>query len=62
MLRYALFAGDDYYPAGGWSDFSGSYASFEEAVDAGRAHLAAGYGGCWYHVVDLSVGSVVAEG
>jgi len=61
MLRYALFAGDDYYPNGGWQDFSGSYASLEEALAAGRAHLDENYGS-WYQVVDLSVGSVVAEG
>jgi hypothetical protein len=30
MKRYLVFAGDDYYPAGGWGDFQGS---FDSAVD-----------------------------
>lgn len=25
MKRYALFAGDTHYPAGGWNDFRGSF-------------------------------------
>jgi hypothetical protein len=30
-MRYLLFAGDYYYPAGGWKDFYGAFESLEEA-------------------------------
>ena len=33
MKRYLLFAGDEYYPIGGWEDFLGAYSSLEEAND-----------------------------
>lgn len=61
MLRFALFGGDDYYPAGGWEDFQDTYATLEEAVAGGRAFLNEGYGR-WYHVVDLSTRSIVDQG
>jgi hypothetical protein len=44
-----LFAGDDYYPRGGWNDYKGSYATFVEASAAGRAML--GKSMDWYHIV-----------
>jgi len=31
MKRYLLFAGDSYYPHGGWSDFKGSFDALEES-------------------------------
>jgi len=31
MKRYLLFAFDHYYPAGGWSDFRGSFSSLRYA-------------------------------
>lgn len=37
--KYLLFAGDDYYPVGGWSDFVGEFASMDDAravVESGR--------------------------
>jgi len=36
MGRYFLFAGDFYYPAGGWSDFQGDYSSEDAAVAEGQ--------------------------
>jgi viroplasmin and RNaseH domain-containing protein len=33
MNRFLLFAGYDYYPAGGWGDFKGSFDSKEEAEE-----------------------------
>ena len=30
MKRYLLFAGDNYYPCGGWNDFEGSFDTKEE--------------------------------
>jgi hypothetical protein len=31
MKRYLVFAGDDFYPSGGWKDLKDSFNSFEEA-------------------------------
>lgn len=44
----ALFAGDSYYPSGGWGDFQGMFDSLEDAAaayDQGRYD--------WGHVIDL---------
>ncbi len=41
---FLLFAGDTYYPSGGWEDYRGSFATLESAVDAAK-------GWDWYHVV-----------
>ena len=59
MKRYLLFAGDDYYPAGGWGDFVDSYDSVAEAIAA----LGAGdrrYD--WFHVVDSQTGKIEVFG
>lgn len=34
MKRFLLFAGDIYYPVGGWNDFVGAFDSAEEAVNS----------------------------
>jgi hypothetical protein len=45
VKRYLLFTYEDYYPAGGWRDFSGSFDTPEEAmtealkISAGNADL-----------------------
>ena len=39
-----LFAGDNYYPLGGWADFIGTYDTLVKAVKAGENYD-------WYHVV-----------
>ena len=55
MKRYLVFAGIDYYPAGGWNDFQGSFASLNEAnVACLRAEAEKGkHGdGVWFHIVD----------
>jgi len=31
--KFLLFAGDNYYPSGGWSDFKGIFDSIEDALD-----------------------------
>jgi len=68
MLQFALFCCENYYPEGGWKDFQGTFATLEEATAAGRAYQNESFGsdtvvllGRWYHVVDLSIGSVVEE-
>ncbi len=47
MKRYLLFAGDSYYPEGGWFDFKGD---FDTVVDAIKSIALRDYD--WYHVVD----------
>ncbi len=54
MKRFLLFAGDDYYPSGGWGDFVGSYDSVEEAIPDAYSE--------WAHIVDTATGDVVREG
>lgn len=56
MKQYLLFAGDNYYPSGGWGDFIKSFESLEDAKEVG-----AKYSGnfTWWHVVDVNTGEVV---
>lgn len=55
MKRYALFTFSEYYPAGGWEDFKGSFDSIEEARTEGKRldsdHM---------QIVDLEKGEEVA--
>jgi hypothetical protein len=48
LKRYLLFCGDDYYPAGGWDDFVGSFDTKDEADDA-AAQLADAN---WHQIID----------
>ena len=70
MNRYAVFAGDYYYPAGGWSDLQDIFPTKEDAIkDADRrvATTPMDLGGYtylrsendWVQVVDLEVGVIV---
>lgn len=43
---YLLFAGDSYYPEGGWFDFRGTFPSREAAAAAAEEYD-------WYHVVGV---------
>lgn len=47
MKKYLLFAGPDYYPAGGWGDFRGDFATPEEAEE-----YAESLSQDWHHIVD----------
>ncbi len=31
-IKYMLFAGENYYPSGGWGDFQGYFITKEEAI------------------------------
>jgi hypothetical protein len=55
MKRYMLFAGDDYYPAGGWDDFIGSFDSVEDAMASFPRDR---YD--WWHIVDATIGQEVS--
>jgi hypothetical protein len=63
-MRFLLFAGDDYYPEGGWEDFRDAFAESEAAVAAGKALVStqieflATYR--WWHVVDRETLRIVA--
>jgi len=51
---FALFAGFNYYPMGGWGDFQGVFDSIEEAVRAESAKEGlAGLSWDWSHIIDL---------
>jgi len=56
IKRFLLFAGDDHYPRGGWSDFHSSYDTLAETIgmmhSAGFAHFN------WCQVVDVQTGKV----
>ena len=66
MKRFALFAGSNYYPSGGWADFEGSFDSVEEAQKFVFSHddeHRARYGTPfplydWAQAVDLTDGTV----
>lgn len=51
MKRYLLFAGDDYYPGGGWDDFMGSFDTIEECQAFGTDTKR---GFDWYQIVDTT--------
>lgn len=56
MKRYLLFAGDNYYPSGGWSDFIGSFDTVEQAL-ARQCDIRRD----WYHVVDTSTMTMIPK-
>jgi hypothetical protein len=53
---YLLFAGDTYYPCGGWNDYRGSFATEEEAINwmVGKREFD------WWHIV--SGGEIIRRG
>lgn len=58
--RYLLFAGDKYYPEGGWKDYRGAFGTLEDAEAAAFAG-APEWGHCgfpWAHVVNTVTGHV----
>lgn len=54
LKRFILFAGDDYYPAGGWHDCIGSADSVEDAIKAAADHKHD-----WWHIIDAETGQEV---
>lgn len=54
MKPFLLFAGDSYYPSGGWNDFVLDYDTVEEAKEG-----LSGRSADWAHVVN-EIGMVVA--
>ena len=57
MKRYLLFAGGQYYPAGGMNDFRGSFDTFDDAKDFILNKITSdGYEYDWGHVLDKEEG------
>jgi hypothetical protein len=54
MKRFMLFAGPDYYPGGGWSDFSDSFDTLDSAISQAKKQ-----DDDWWHVVDAKTGVMV---
>jgi hypothetical protein len=65
MNQFLLFAGDEYYPGGGWSDFRGSFKTVEEAEEKANKPTDNEWGDCvdrsydWWHIVDSDTGNYV---
>ena len=57
--RYLVFAGPDYYPAGGWGDFIGNFESKEDALKA--AKLDGSNLRDWSQVIDTETMSEIFE-
>lgn len=55
MKRFVLFAGNDYYPQGGWDDMKGDFDTAEEAKQASFPPR-----DNWHQIVDLDSGKVIA--
>jgi hypothetical protein len=51
---FLLFAGDYYYPQGGWDDFRGAFGSLEAAQETGQK-----LNRDWWHIVNVSSGEIV---
>ena len=58
MKRFLIFAGDTYYPIGGWKDFRGSADTIDEAAD--MVYKIDGMVD-WFHVVDSQTGRVIFD-
>jgi hypothetical protein len=50
MKQFLVFAGESYYPAGGFKDYASAHETFAEA-QAARQQCHSRYG--WSHIVDL---------
>lgn len=56
MKRYLVFAGSQYYPYGGWSDFQGDWDTLAEAVEYS---CLCGIAFDWWHIVDTTTKQIV---
>lgn len=57
LLQYVVFAGQTYYPGGGWDDFVGSW---DDPNDAIKSIATDHYD--WIQVVDIKTGQIIHEG
>jgi len=62
---FALFAGEDHYPSGGWDDLVGVFATVEDAEARAaqgwypESEIVSDYD--WYQIVDLETRRMVVE-
>ena len=57
-MLYILFAGDQYYPSGGWFDLHSTHATIKEALTE-----AANCGGFdWWHIVNAETLEMIEMG
>ncbi len=62
MKRYLLFAGDMYYPCGGWEDFKDDFDTVEEAREGVRSLRRNPWGGPdWWDIIDTKAMKRVAS-
>lgn len=61
MKQYLAFAGESFYPAGGWDDLVGTFGTLNDAIDAVVPKHVIGPCGWWGHVVDGATGKRVYE-
>jgi hypothetical protein len=54
--RFLVFAGDGYYPCGGFNDYKGTADTLDEAKELLRLFFKDNSWGTWSHVVDLVTG------
>ena len=60
MKQFLFFAGNQFYPYGGWNDFKASFDTAEQAHDEWiKSTTEKVYD--WAHVVDLKSGEEVAS-
>jgi hypothetical protein len=56
MNQYLVFAGETYYPCGGFKDFISSHTTLEDAqIARAKAHKPQG----WSHIVDLTTLKII---
>ncbi len=55
IKQFAIFAGEDFYPLGGWSDY---IKSFDTLEDAKEYILAGNVMRDWIQIVDLKTGDI----
>lgn len=53
--RYLLFAGEYYYPSGGFHDYKGSFETINDARSNVMLHHD------WYHIVDLDTLKIIED-
>lgn len=58
-MKYLVFAGDNFYPEGGWKDFIGKANSLEEAE---KHLLALTFDHDWFEIIELESGKRVKSG
>jgi hypothetical protein len=61
-MKYAVFAGDIYYPCGGFNDLRGRFETLEEAREYATTNVNYGSHYEWYHIVDTATFTLVARG